>query len=39
MHTVPSTRCVVRKRDAPILDHGINVDEIAQPHRLAERGW
>lgn len=23
----------------PILDHGINVDEIPGPHRLAERGW
>jgi hypothetical protein len=22
-----------------ILDHGINVDEIPEPHRLAERGW
>jgi hypothetical protein len=39
MHTVSSTHCVVRKQDAPILDHGINVDEIPEPHRLAERGW
>jgi len=26
-------------RDSTILDHGINVDEIPQLHRLAERGW
>jgi hypothetical protein len=26
-------------RDSTILGHGINVDEIPQPHRLAERGW
>lgn len=28
-----------RWRESTILDHGINVDEIPQPHRLAERGW
>lgn len=24
---------------ASTLDHGINVEELPQPHRLAERGW
>jgi hypothetical protein len=29
----------VRNALGPILDHSINVDEIPEPHRLAERGW
>jgi hypothetical protein len=27
------------RRGVSILDHGINVDDLPEPHRLAERGW
>ncbi|WP_274518784.1 hypothetical protein [Streptomonospora alba] len=29
----------VQVRDSAIVDHGINVDEIPEPYRLAERAW
>ncbi len=29
----------LRKINLATLDHGINVDDIPHPHRLAEYGW
>ena len=39
MTTLCSTVGLLPGRHPAILDHGITVDEIPVPHRLAERGW
>ena len=38
MHT-HAMKQAAQATDSSTLDHDINVDEIPQPHRLAERGW
>lgn len=34
-----SRKPAVQATDSATLDDGSNVDDIPQPHRLAERGW